>query len=85
MTFSNGGGGGGWGGGGVGRRGERGEKFITLSVSVKHKKDKKLFLHIDITYCFTKAIKRVFKHCLCCLFVCCTYNQAFSFNRKRLD
>ena len=41
MTFKGSGGGGG---------GLRAKQFITFSVSVKHKKDKKLFLHIDLTY-----------------------------------
>ena len=39
----------------------RAKQFMTFSVtSVKHKKDKKLFLHVDLTHYFTKAIKRVF-------------------------
>ena len=38
--------------------------FMTFSVSVKHKKDEKLFLHINLTYSFTRATKRVFIHCL---------------------
>ena len=35
-----------------------------FSVSVKHKKGETLFLHIYLTYSFTKKIKRVFMHCL---------------------
>ena len=46
---------------------------------LKHKNDKKIFLHIDLTYSFTKAIKHVFIHWL--LF----YNQAFRFNIKSLE
>ena len=39
----------------------RAKQFMTFSVtSVKHKKDKKLFLHVDLTHYFTKAIKHVF-------------------------
>ena len=47
-----------------GGSGLRAKQFMTFSISVKHKKDKKLFLHIDLTYSFTKAIKHVFIHCL---------------------
>ena len=61
-----------------GGRGLRAKQFIVFPVSVKHKKDKKIFLHKDLTYSFTKAIKCIFIHCL-------LYNQAFSFNRKRLE
>ena len=74
--------------------GFRGKQFMTFSVSVKHQKDKKIFLHTDLLYSFTKTIKRVFIHCL--LFVvqssikhhsrlnittvcCLLYNQALSF------
>ena len=39
--------------------GVRAKQFTTISVKVKHKKDKKLFLHIDLTYYFTKAIKYI--------------------------
>ena len=53
MTFR-----GGWG------RGLRAKQFMTFSVSVKQKKDKKLFLDIDLTYSFTKAINSIFIHCL---------------------
>ena len=39
------------------------KQFMTFSVSVKHKKDKKLFLHIDSIF-LTKATKRVYIHTL---------------------
>ena len=32
---------------------------MTFSVIVKHKKEKKKNLHIDLTYSFTKAIKHI--------------------------
>ena len=35
-----------------GRRGLRAKQFMTFSVSVKHKKDNKLFLHIELTYSY---------------------------------
>ena len=40
MTFERSGGGGG--------EGLRAKQFMTFAVSVKHKKDEKLFLHIDL-------------------------------------
>ena len=37
------------------------KQLMTFSVSVKHKKDKKLLLHIDSVF-LTKATKRVYIH-----------------------
>ena len=57
----------------------RAKQFMTFSVtSVKHKKDKKLFLHADLTYSFTKAIKRVF---ITLSVVCCTIKHSASTER----
>ena len=39
------------------------KQFMTFSVSVKHKKDKKLLLHIDSIF-LTKVTKRVYIHIL---------------------
>ena len=39
------------------------KQFMTFSVSVKHKKDKKLLLHIDSIF-LTKVTKRVYIHTL---------------------
>ena len=49
MTLvGDGGRGKGWGWGGEGGRVLRTKQFMTFSVSVKHKKDKKSFLHIHL-------------------------------------
>ena len=53
----------------------RAKQFMTFSVTiVNHKKDKKLFLHTDLTY----SIKRVF---IPLSVVCCTIKHSASTER----
>ena len=47
-----------------------------ILVSVEHKKDKKIFLHIDLTYLYQGNKMSI--HTL-------SHNQAYSFSRKRLE
>ena len=56
------------------------KQFMTFSVSVKHKKDKKLFLHM-LSLFLPRLIFTIFTYTVCS----CIYNQACSFNRKRLE